>query len=115
MSKLTTQELADLRTKHPRGIIVKELSDGSQWVFRKPTSDEWRECKGRLNVGLATGDNAAVATAHELLAQACCVAPGDKELQALRDEDPSIAGAFGEILYASVGTGRKIVGGKAEE
>jgi hypothetical protein len=41
--KLTAEELAELRKKHPRGLIVKELSDGSMWAFRKPTVDEWRD------------------------------------------------------------------------
>lgn len=110
---LTEQQLAELRVKHPRGLVIRELSDGSQWVFRKPTADEWRACKGEVQVAILQGDAAVTATAQERLAQACCLHPGANAFQALRDEDPAIAGSFGEILFGAVGTGRKILEGKA--
>lgn len=110
---ITDQKLEEFRAQHPRGVFVYTLTDGEQWAFRKPTADEWRACKGALNIGLATGDAQAVSAAHERLAHACCVFPSSDAFQVLRDEEPAIAGGFGERLFATVGKGRSIVEGKA--
>lgn len=114
MIPLSDEVLAKLRTEHPRGISNYGLTDGSAWVFRKPTADEWRACKGDLAVAVVQDDPARIATAHERLAHACCVYPSADAFQALRDEDPGIAGNFGERLFSSFGSGRSIVEGKAE-
>lgn len=108
------EELTELRKKHPRGIVVRELSDGSRWVFRKPTADEYRQCKGDINIAVARNDGATLATAYERLAHGCCLVPGADGFQSLRDDDPGIASAFGEQLFNAVGTGRTILAGKAD-
>lgn len=106
-------DLEALRAAHPRGVYPYELSDGSFWAFRKPTADEWRACRGALGIAFVQDDPARMATAHEQLAHACCIHPGAEAFQALRDEDPGVAAAFGEKLFAAFGSGRSIVEGKA--
>lgn len=113
MIPLSDETLAKLRAENPRGIFDYGLTDGTTWVFRKPTPDEWRACKGSLGMAMVQDDPARMAAAHELLAHACCVHPGPDAFQALRDEDPALAGQFGERLFAAFGSGRSIVEGKA--
>lgn len=110
---ITDERLTELRRLHPRGVECFTLSDDTSWVFRKPTPDEWRACKGTLGMAVVQDDPARMATAHEQLAHACCVDPGPDAFQALRDEDPALAGQFGERLFAAFGSGRSIVEGKA--
>ncbi|MFO0607268.1 MAG: hypothetical protein U0324_29160 [Polyangiales bacterium] len=110
---ISPEELQRLRQANPRGTFDYELSDGSAWVFRRPTADEWRACKGELGIAIVQEDAARMSRAHEQLAHSCCVHPGPDAFQALRDEDPAIAGQFGERLFAAFGSGRSIVEGKA--
>lgn len=110
---ISEERLEELRRAHPRGIETFTLSDGSAWAFRRPTADEWRACKGTLGLSVVQDDPARMANAHEQLAHACCVEPGPDAFQSLRDEDPGLASGFGERLFASFGSGRSIVEGKA--
>lgn len=113
MIPLSEEILAKLRSENPRGTFEYGLTDGSAWVFRRPTADEWRACKGALGLAMVQEDPARMASAHEQLAHACCVHPGPDAFQAIRDEDPALAGQFGERLFAAFGSGRSIVEGKA--
>ena len=106
--KKTPEEIAALKAellaKHGVPIRVVSLSDGRTFGFRPAGAADYRRWKA-AQLGIAAGRNAEAVMASELAARALCVHPADAgaSFDALRDEDPALAGEIGDALISRVG------------
>lgn len=128
MPRITDENLAQIRTKHPRGVKVlevaldeeaaaeaaKSLAEGQElpvdeFVFRKidrASHTKYRSLQKRSMVHGGGGDEAT------LLARELLVWPTVQDFDALRERAPAITEDFGHALLADAAAGLEVREGK---
>lgn len=116
MAQISDSELAELRTKHPRGVKVleavpvdKEDAPGDEFVFRKidrAAHTKYRALSKRTLAQGSGGDEPA------LLARELLLWPKVEEFDRLRERAPGIAEEMGYALLADADGGLTLREGK---
>lgn len=109
---ITDDELKSLRAKHPRGVIVlnvlTEAGDiARQFAFRKIDRAAYAQHRAAAKMALASGGGSGEEEAT--LARSLLLWPEDKAaFDALREEAPAVAVAFGQELLADADAGLSV-------
>lgn len=116
MARITDAQLAELRTKHTRGIKLLTIApdgepddSGDDYVFRVVDRPEYTRYKAATQaaiVGRGAGDQ------RTMLARALLLFPEATEFDALRDKAPAITEEMGDILAAEADAGLTVREGK---
>lgn len=116
MAKITDEQLAKLRTEHPRGVKFLTVApdgqpddEGDEFVFRNVDRAEYTRYKSAQQaslVGRGAGDH------RTLLARSLLLFPTVAEFDALREKAPAIPEEFGDILAADADAGLTVREGK---
>lgn len=107
---ITDDDLKALRAKHPRGVVVlnvlTEAGDvARQFAFKKIDRTAYAQHRAAAKMAIASGGGSGEEEAT--LARALCVWPDDARasFDALREEAPAVAVAFGQELLADADAG----------
>lgn len=113
MPKITDEELAALRIKHPRGVVVLNATptddDGDatgepeQFAFRK--IDRAAYAKYRASVRMAMASGGGSGEEETALARELVIWPDRDAFDALRERAPSVAHTFGVFLADDASAG----------
>jgi hypothetical protein len=118
--KITDEQMQELRTKYPRGVVKFTLRGETEndnaapverdFVFQRASADHVRRHKADMMQLIV--DASVAATSSERMAQELCVWPDGITFQRFRDEDPRLASEIGDKLLAAVACGLKLSEGK---
>lgn len=119
MAKITDDELAALKTKHGKVLVLETAPDtaegdeapGDTWVFRAPRRADWMAHK--LLATKAIAGDASGTLASVQLARACLVWPSAADFDALIEAAPAIADGMGGELLASFRGGLQLRASKS--
>lgn len=106
MAKITDEELAALRAKNPRGVVVlsatptsddgDETGEPEQFAFKK--IDRAAYAKYRASVRLALASGGGSGEEEMSLARDLVLWPDREAFDALRERAPTVAHTFGVLL-----------------
>lgn len=109
MQKITDEELAALRAKNTRGIVVLSVrnDDGDvagQFAFKKIDRSAYAQFRANNKFALAHGGGTG--EEEQQLARSLLVWPEDKrEFDALREDAPAVVTGFGQELLSDADAG----------
>lgn len=106
MPKITDEELAALRAKHPRGVVVLNATptddDGDatgepeQFAFKKIDRAAYAKYRASVRIALASGGGTGEEEMN--LARDLVVWPDRDAFDAMRERAPTVAHTFGVLL-----------------
>lgn len=109
MQKITDEELKSLRAKHPRGIVVLNVTTESgevagQFAFKKIDRGAYAQYRASNKSAIAMGGGTG--EEEQQLARGLLVWPEDKTaFDALREDAPAVVAAFGNDLLSDADAG----------
>lgn len=109
MQTINDEELKSLRAKHPRGVVVLNVTTESgevagQFAFKKIGRVEYAQFRSATKQGSMRGGGTG--EEEQQLARSLLVWPEDKAVfDALRDDAPAVVTAFGLELLADADAG----------
>ena len=108
MQKITDEELKSLRAKHPRGVVVLNVTAeggevAGQFAFKKIGRVDYAQFRSATKQGSMRGGGTG--EEEQQLARSLLVWPDKAVFDALREDAPAVVTAFGLELLADADAG----------